>query len=274
MKLSIVFGGRNDNYGGNFTERTLLALNRNLAEAQKYEVDLEWIWVEWNPPNENYLAYLLAPLGVTCYVVSPAIHARVVKGALVWHEGFDRNVGYRRAKGDWLLGTNPDVVFSPPIWEFWQRGEFDRETLYRAERHDLGCQYFSEPFPVMRAHVILKHRMSNPEMTNACGDFAMFSNTYGLGYNEAIDFTGVHMDSNFMFNWPHKFELLTGPVYKADHPMIGHRIYRKEPELWLATRGSDTWDCRAKYTNPPDWGFAGYPTHELADGITFIEEKS
>ena len=55
MDLSIVLGGRDDNYGENFIERLHQAVSTNLDLLDKSGLDYEMIVVDFNPIDDQYL---------------------------------------------------------------------------------------------------------------------------------------------------------------------------------------------------------------------------
>ena len=55
MDLSIVFGGRDDNYGETFIQRLEKALDYNIPLLDKSGLDYEIIAVDFNPIDQKYL---------------------------------------------------------------------------------------------------------------------------------------------------------------------------------------------------------------------------
>ena len=55
MDLSVVLGGRDDNYGENFIPRLKQSLENNLSKLDKSGLDYEMIVVDFNPLNNQYL---------------------------------------------------------------------------------------------------------------------------------------------------------------------------------------------------------------------------
>lgn len=267
MKLSIVSAGRNDNYGGDFEERVLRAFDRNRVEAS---VDVEWVFVEWNPTDNPYLSEKLARLyEVRCYVVDPAIHERLTdpEQGMVYHANFAKNVGLRRATGDWILSTNPDVVIGPEVWDFLACSACRAGTLYRAERRDINPDMFGYPFDIMERNTVRLFSLDK-SITYAAGDFILFSAANRMGFDESVNFSGIHLDSSFVKNWDGPVERIPGgKVYKADHPMVAARTLGTDK--WQ--RGKRKWHIKP-YQNPDNWGLADHPKHRLARNITYIEE--
>lgn len=143
VSLSIVVVGRNDNYRGSF--------NKNLQQ---------WIWnthallpqaeivlVDWNPPPDKKLLgnAILWPPDITTklIVVSAQIHGSIYNPlGLPLLEYWAKNVGIRRASGDFILATNPDTLISDQLAEEIL-GSLQKNNMYwRANRVDV------EPVPV------------------------------------------------------------------------------------------------------------------------------
>ncbi|MBI4394952.1 MAG: hypothetical protein HY583_02030 [Candidatus Omnitrophica bacterium] len=287
-KLSVVISGRNDSYAVNFRERALTAIERNQAEARKRNLDIEWIFVEWNPLNQDYLSYELALKGFHCYVVNPRIHDRtispIVSHRMSFMQFFAKNVGVRRAAGDWILVTNADCVFDEQIWNRIETMDLHPEILYRAERFDVPVSRLGASFEVMRKNVTLHHKLNHRRhFSQAAGDFLLFSSKHRVGFDEGIKFSDVHVDSRFCYNWSammssgniwnHRFFKLVGRVFKADHPLTFAKAGQKE----LYPKGLTDWACflktsegEALYENEEKWGLMGEPERLLTENVWFI----
>lgn len=128
-KLSIVMAARNDNYGGEVyregpepavptpqKDRMRLSF-KTLHEAFK-GIDYEVIFVEWNPVEGKEKIsewdFMQHP-NVRIIEVPKGVSDQVLHGEKDFHEMHAKNVGIRRAKGEMILGTNPDVLWIHPI---------------------------------------------------------------------------------------------------------------------------------------------------------------
>ncbi len=288
-KLSIIFAGqRNASYATDFKERMMAAIERNQQEVAKISLEVEWIFVEWNPLSEDYLSYELAKKGFRCYVVSPDIHKRVispqVSDRMVFMQFFAKNVGIRRATGDWFLVTNADCVFDEEIWKVVSNECLCPEILYRAERCDIPASRFDKPFKVMRENLIRRHSIGGgSDFAQAAGDFLLFSSQNLLGFDETVNFSDVHVDGRFCYNWSalrsrgdlgnwHFFRFI-GQVFKADHELT----FVKTQHLENLPRGFKNWNSRFKtckgmalYRNSQKWGMIEEPETEIREGVWYI----
>jgi hypothetical protein len=143
--LSFVVAARNDNYGGNFLHRMQIFVNGLLILCQKNRLDAELIVVEWNPPsNKKKLSEaLIWPKGIRqCTVrfieVPRGIHDRLLNSdRMPMFEYLAKNVGIRRAKGEYVLATNPDLLYNEQLIAFLASGKLSPDCFYRVDRYDI-----------------------------------------------------------------------------------------------------------------------------------------
>ena len=67
-----------------------------------------------------------------------------------------KNIGIRRAYGEYILSTNPDIIISEELVAWL--AELDANTYYRTNRHDITNDYFS---PKLSVQEILKRARSH-----------------------------------------------------------------------------------------------------------------
>ncbi len=145
--LSIVYCGRNDNYGGDFNRRLELSVNWLSGLLEKYALPSELIIVNYNPildkptlkdvirwpVNRKYLSIRIID-------VPKEIHENYVddsvRKTLPLFEFIAKNIGIRRAKGEYILCTNADVIFSEKLVSFIAQKELSLGKLYRSDRLD------------------------------------------------------------------------------------------------------------------------------------------
>jgi len=293
MKLSIVTAGRGRHYGGNFAERATAAIMRNQAEVRARGIAIEYIFIEWNPPpGEDCLSYEFAKMGLKCWIVSPEIHRREVAPGMrdqlpfLLHRA--KNVGIRRATGDWILVTNADDVFDDRAWDFIAAGNLNPEILYRAERCDVDWTLLLKAsFDEMSKNIVHRHDVQGGHhFTMASGDFLLFARESAMGLDEAINDTVLHLDSRFCINWSavrsngfthnqRVFQFI-GTVFKADHALTGaHQMQQGEGEI--ARKGKTGWDSArrtcagpAVYENPDNWGLIDEQEIQLCEGVRYV----
>jgi hypothetical protein len=147
-KISFVVAARNDNYGGNFLHRLQVFLKCLLILWKRYELNSELIIVEWNPPGgASRLAEVLKrPSAVPknrirIIEVPHALHRRIANSdRIALFEYIAKNVGIRRAKGQYVLATNPDIIFSRELIRFLASEDLSSDCFYRIDRYDVGME--------------------------------------------------------------------------------------------------------------------------------------
>jgi hypothetical protein len=142
--LTVVVAARNDNYGGNFLERTQTFLDVLISLAGQYSLPAELIVIEWNPPMDKVRLREalrwprpMGTVGVRIIEVPGIIHDRMPNSdKLPMFDSFAKNVGIRRAKGSHILVTNPDVLFSEELIAALSAMRLSRDRFYRIDRFD------------------------------------------------------------------------------------------------------------------------------------------
>lgn len=168
--VSVVIVGRNDDYGADFLTRIntfVRSLDHQVAEnANLWEL----VIVEWNPvPNRDALAKVINPpknLAVRVITVPKELHDSTGSTAAVL-EFHAKNVGIRRARGDFVLVANPDILFTPALVDEISRQRLRTDTVYRTDRYDFATEGINGvasqdliDFALDRTFVV--HAMSGP----------------------------------------------------------------------------------------------------------------
>lgn len=144
--LSAVVTSRNDDHGGNMGRRMQTFVDAWFAQVRKHGLDIELILVEWNPPSDREpLAKALKwPEGVgsdrlRIITVPASIHARFLHAdSLPLYQFVAKNVGIRRARGQFVLATNIDVILSSELCAFLAEERLDPKKIYRNDRYDVS----------------------------------------------------------------------------------------------------------------------------------------
>jgi hypothetical protein len=288
--LTVVLTGRNDNFGGDFTERFLRALRFNHQHLADAGVSHEFVLVEWSPLSDRpFLAAVvedaspgMVPEFLTSYVVDPEYHeAFSLNPRLVFQEFIAKNVGIRRSRGRFVLTTNTDIFLSRGIIERLAARSLEERTLYRAVRVDLrngldvshlGWDVFEED-----GNVEIVNEIRPPCYTNASGDFLLLDrdSSHRLGgFNEVYRAAKIHVDGNFCVKASSaglKIVDLGSPVYHLGQGTLyaHHPRYRERPEL--APWGDIRWNSTVVYENRADWGLAAAPQRPVSAGIHYLD---
>ena len=249
-KISVIVTGRNDNYDGNFNERLTIALTKNIASFP----EAEFIFVEWNPHLDRSLVceYLKRIFGerVRYYVVHPKFHTTF---CLIdeFIEYPAKNVGIRRAKNEYVLCTNSDVIFSPEVVTA-MKGNLKGDVLYRAVRVDVPMGYTDIQFPLPEDKRLSTHTQGL--CTNGAGDFLLMHKDLwnkATGYCEDYPAQRLHKDAfiiHMLMKQGYTFESL-GEITHWRHPSswangyirprVGDVNWKFQDLSWKGNR--DTW---------------------------------
>ena len=124
--LSVVVTARNDDHGGNLLGRMQAFVNGWIAQCKRHSLDAELILVEWNPPEGRpgladalHWPKDLGPCEVRIIQVPPDLHRRYAHAeAQPLYQMIGKNAGIRRARGQFVLATNIDIIFSNELVAF------------------------------------------------------------------------------------------------------------------------------------------------------------
>jgi len=301
--LSIVIYTRNDEHGGNTLRRMQVSLSGLLEQLEKHRIESELILVDWNPPVDKPLLKdalkwpgKLKYCTIRSIVVSPSIHQR--------YEGSDKlpmntvvayNCGMRRARGQFVLPGNIDLLYSDELMSYIATRGFKEDERYRLDRCDVDrnvvqCKTLKEQLGYCQEHIMkinsplhVGARNGLPNLhTNAAGDFQLMSRYYWhllRGYHEAV-ITGGYADG-----------LLSYASYAAgvrevvlNNPM---RIYHIDHDDKFTDRIESTKLPLEKWLSPPflpDWlnskiiaiyrkclSRMGYKTKSVVHGVPTLE---
>ena len=143
--LSIVAASRNDNHGEDMLKRMRMFVNGLIQQCNKYKLPTELIIVEWNPPSETGPLHTVLPkpkegdyLALKYIVVPPELHYQYrFSKQIPLYQMIAKNVGIRRAKGEFILCTNVDLLFSDSLFHTISQQNLDNQSYYRANRCDI-----------------------------------------------------------------------------------------------------------------------------------------
>jgi hypothetical protein len=142
--LSIVTVSRNDDHGRAPLERMQQFVDAWDFQCRKFGLSAELVIVEWNPPqNRPPLRDALewprssGPLTIRIVTVPNDVHAGYVYAErLPLYQMIGKNVGIRRARGDFILATNMDVIADDDT-VVYLRDNLAEGVLVRADRFDV-----------------------------------------------------------------------------------------------------------------------------------------
>ncbi len=144
--ISFVIVARNDNYGGDFLERINHFVENIIVLSERYKLPAELVIVEWNPPFdrpslEDAISWPTIQrkfINIKIIEVPHHIHLKLMNPEnLFLFEYLGKNAGIRRAKGEYILATNPDTLFNENMMEFFAAQKLRRNCFYRIDRYDV-----------------------------------------------------------------------------------------------------------------------------------------
>jgi hypothetical protein len=204
MNLTIVTSGRNDNHAGDFLGR----VNRSIETW--LPLGAEIIMVEWNPPaDQPPLASVIHFHGIRVITVPQDLHNSMHGHDLFpFFEYRAKNVGIRRAQGDWILSMNPDILLCEEMRQFLLK-DHNPMSFYQANRHDIDAD--GNKVQICRApgDFLLAHRETWHSLT---------------GYLDVV--SSSHLDSLLVWNLvKEKFGQVEVPfpIYHQEHDRSGQK---------------------------------------------------
>lgn len=198
MKLSAVIVSRNDNYGGNLIERSSYCFNSMIDTFD------EVFYIDWNSETKSLLNEVKQNIqfkgNFHHIVIEPKIAKMLTNfdvEAQKCCEVLGRNIGIRRATGDWIVSTNIDII-APRRKDLEDTiNQLDKNTFYTVSRRDAelpNIQQFNKDnnyeeyknWKDVREYLINNSEERHYEektmqgddysMVNCCGDFQLAPN--------------------------------------------------------------------------------------------------
>jgi len=150
---SFVATSRNDDHGGDILRRTQSWVTRLADQANRHQVRCELVLVDWNAPKSRPpLAEVLSwPAGSEWFsavtlTVPPHLHRQLSRSnRLAMFQMIAKNVGIRRARGDFIIATNVDIIYSNELFQWLQAAMAEPGRLYRSDRWDIPNEIQLEP---------------------------------------------------------------------------------------------------------------------------------
>lgn len=155
-----------------------------LEQCRSLEIPAELILVEWNPPDDRpRLAEALrwpepGPCAVRIIEVPGAIHNRYAHpGALPLYQMIAKNAGIRRARGEFILATNVDLLFSRELMQFLAGRRLEHGSMYRIDRCDVMAGVPDAPVDEQlawcRSHMLRVHAAAGVSSVKPDGSFTL-----------------------------------------------------------------------------------------------------
>lgn len=265
LPLTIVVTSRNDTHVERMEDRTQAFIDGIFHLAEKFKSCVELIIVEWNPPSDRpsmaeEFSFPSQHPFVSCRIVTVGldIHSRYIwSEAMPLYQMIAKNAGIRRARGQFIVATNIDILFSDALFKQLLDSSREKGCIYRSNRWDVDRKILDEGSvdkmidAADGLHFQVNYRQgiypagTSPDVdtsgmggvfggqentsvhslhTEACGDFQMLHrDDWGRvrGYSE-LDAYSFHIDSLFAVTCHHagmKEVVLPEPHYHIDHTL-------------------------------------------------------
>jgi predicted O-methyltransferase YrrM len=285
--LSVVIVGRNDDYGVNFLDRLNTFIRSLDHQVRDYPDLIELVVVEWNPqPDRAPLKDVIVKtnnVDVRIITVPAEIHDTVGHPNPVL-EFYGKNVGIRRARGEFVLTTNPDILFSNELIAWLSQRQLRLDSFYRTDRHDFDGEGIDqvpvdELIPFACSRTFASHidtgsiNISSPANladlpastsgqilhSNGCGDFILASREAFFSARGLFESTThrYHLDSYSLSRL--KSRSLTQVIVTAPVCIFHQDHERKPVDPWDAAEsekigqipGATSWGLQN--VNLPEW---------------------
>lgn len=143
--LSIVAASRNDNHGGDMLKRMRIFVKGLIHQCNKYQLQCELVMVEWNPITGQKLLNEILPeakdtdyLSIRYIIVPHELHTPLAFSQQIpLFQMIAKNVGIVRAKANFVLCTNVDLIFSDELFKRLAKKDLQENHFYRANRCDV-----------------------------------------------------------------------------------------------------------------------------------------
>lgn len=150
IKISFVIAARNGEHDSSFLKRLRTVLRLRNAFVARHQLPCEFIIVQYNPPKsqplyEDALVELATDaMPIRVITVPESFHDRIASGRKgPFLEYIAKNIGIRRALGEFILATNLDIIYSEEMVARLAQ-PFAKDTVYEARCHDLNIREIAD----------------------------------------------------------------------------------------------------------------------------------
>jgi hypothetical protein len=271
-KFSMVVVGRNDNYGGDFSERLKATIDWNYNHVPGCEL----IYIEWNrigdKPSDTEWISKRYP-NSKCFIVPNSIHQLYSTNPKIpMMEYFAKNMGIREASNDWVFVINADVFLG--LNTIKNMRHLNKKYVYGTHYKNINWdggeitdKYINDPqytINLFSTDAILKAVVGNFILTHK--DNWLLSG----GYDEALADSRLGVDTNGLYQLLHKG---IKPMVLGDHYHLDHNESRIKG-INTTTHGSFTVAGfnNIPFQNPKDWGLQKFEKVQLSANVWELKE--
>ena len=257
MKISAIIISRNDNYGGHLAERATYAINSAIATYD------EVFYIDWNSETHSLLYDIKNDLqlngNLKHIVITPEIASILTNNdsqAQKCCEVLARNIGIRRATGDYIVSTNIDIIH--PKREDIEKiiNESDNNTFVTLSRREMTWDIIREfhggelkysEWDKLRDYIYVNSEERKDEEKTVAGD----------------DYSIINCCGDFQLAPKHVWEGIRGFEEELIYPLFADTNVQKKAVM-------HGFGLKAIY-NPPmfhiNHGSKGWGGGGIADGI-------
>lgn len=181
--VSFVMVGRVDGLRGDYVGRLRNSMQFIQELSVIHKLSSEVVIVEWNPlPGYDSLANVLKPYKssdpsappVRIITVPPEFHTSVAGDTgQSFFEFLGKNVGSRRARGEFILITNGDIVFNDEVFAFLAKRRIDADSYFRIPRVETSAAFDPEE-PLERRLATMRSMSSSLSSEPLCDEGTTF----------------------------------------------------------------------------------------------------
>lgn len=286
--ITITYNSRNDDHGGNLIPRIQTSIYNLCEQIERYGLDLDLVFVEWNPVEGVPRIWEL----IECpewfpvrFIEVPAKIHNMYKNheKLPVFSAIAMNVGMRRARGDWVLSTTHDILFSEEMAQFLAREEFDEGKFYRAPRMDVNLsgeldKPIYEILELCKKKIVRSNEYSGQGglFTRACGDFILMTRDawHKLEGFPEWPMLGMYYDGILLvraYAMRLEQEILPHHIYHIEHGNRGQEVMRRVQHLsgsyWKNMKRRMETSRRLEPMNNPGWGLGYAEEVEISENV-------
>jgi glycosyltransferase involved in cell wall biosynthesis len=279
---SVVIPTRNDNYGYFLTERTIQCLNNMVSNFD------EVIVVDWNSPDgvpaiRQAINSIQKTGKIRCIVVpKEVVEQHIPHDTNPCCDVIARNVGIQRARSEWILSSNIDILCSP-----FDERSLSSDTMYTSAKYTVPehvhllhtlpmsnedkmmfLKNNKQHFPRMELCAnSIHHRDDVYSLCTGCGDFQLAHRDLWnaiRGYEEALhkrDYADTNVQVKAANHPSKKISLLDVDIFHMNHDT--KCPYLTKGSSLAMNKKEDAFVTYATTANSETWGLADHTFEEI-----------
>lgn len=271
--LSVVVATRDDRHGGDPHARLNAALRVYKKQVETLRFGIEFIIVDWNSPRRSKGIFQKIKewdlksryLKIQVIEVPPDIHEKIDEAKIPFYQMIAKNVGIRRAKGEFILASNIDIFLDDSLIKFLSERKLRKKFMYRSDRFDLKHAFLRELPKILHNPGALSSFISRKNLRE--GTFTPFSSInyrrfkrLNLNCGSRKLTLGQRLKEQFRL-WKKKLGIFGSPGYQlhtngcGDFTLLSRKAWHRlcgYPEMKIFSLHIDSIFCRQAHES-------GYP---------------